>query len=79
MHCWEVCLLSSAVVFSIAVAAGHEGEEDEGLRCEGGREKMSVRALHVKRKEPDEIVVDLLRNVSLSPTKKVRLGVRALC
>ena len=33
---------------------------------------MSLRMFnHAKRKEPDE-VVDLLRNVSLSPSKKVR-------
>lgn len=33
---------------------------------------MSLRMYnHAKRKEPDE-VVDLLRNVSLSPSKKVR-------
>lgn len=34
---------------------------------------MSAWALHAKRKEPEEAVVELLRNVSLSPPKRVRV------
>ena len=33
-------------------------------------------SVHAKRKEPEEIVVELLRNVSLSPPKRVRVSVR---
>jgi hypothetical protein len=37
---------------------------------------MSLEAFHGKRKEPDDLVADLLRNVSISPsTKKARVGV----
>jgi hypothetical protein len=36
---------------------------------------MSMKAFHAKRKEPDDLVTDLLQNVSISPTKKVRVGV----
>ncbi|KAH9545598.1 hypothetical protein CY35_12G056300 [Sphagnum magellanicum] len=36
---------------------------------------MSLEAFHGKRKEPDDLVADLLRNVSISPaTKKARVG-----
>jgi hypothetical protein len=35
-----------------------------------------VWSVHAKRKEPEEIVVELLRNVSLSPPKRVRVSVR---
>jgi hypothetical protein len=36
---------------------------------------MSLEAFHGKRKEPDDLVADLLRNVSISPTKKARVEV----
>jgi hypothetical protein len=36
---------------------------------------MSMKAFHAKRKEPDDLVTDLLKNVSISPTKKLRVGV----
>jgi hypothetical protein len=39
---------------------------------------MSMKAFHAKRKEPDDLVTDLLKNVSISPTKKVRVGVSSL-
>ncbi|XP_024403008.1 uncharacterized protein [Physcomitrium patens] len=35
---------------------------------------MSAWALHAKRKEPEEAVVELLRNVSLSPPKRMRVA-----
>jgi len=35
---------------------------------------MSMKAFHAKRKEPDDLVTDLLKNVSISPTKKGRVG-----
>lgn len=37
---------------------------------------MSMWAVHAKRKEPEETVVELFRNVSLSPPKRVRVTVR---
>jgi hypothetical protein len=39
---------------------------------------MSMKAFHAKRKEPDDLVTDLLQNVSISPTKKVRVGVSSV-
>jgi hypothetical protein len=39
---------------------------------------MSMKAFHAKRKEPDDLVTDLLKNVRISPTKKVRVGVSSL-
>jgi hypothetical protein len=39
---------------------------------------MSMKAFHAKRKEPDDLVTDLLKNVSISPTKKVRVRVSSL-
>jgi len=39
---------------------------------------MSMWAVHAKRKEPEETVVELFRNVSLSPPKRVRVTVRVI-